>query len=100
MQINPKDPHPWDMLGNLHYDNKDYATAEGNYRRAVSLDTFGGQYLSHLARCLAKEGKMDEARSVADQARGLGVTVPDSIFNTIDNLKNKIHIPSIGGFHF
>lgn len=93
--INPKDPHPWDSLGEIYYAKSDYKNAETNYRKAVSLDTFGGQYLGHLVRCLMKEGKKGDAQKILDQSNDLGIKVPSELLNGLDI---KSHLPHIGIF--
>lgn len=93
--INPKDPHPWDMLGSLYYDNGAYESAEIDYRRAVQLDTLGGQYLGHLVRCLIREGKKSDAMRLIDDAHHLGISIPS---NLLDLLDIKSHLPKIGVF--
>lgn len=99
MDINPKDPEPPDTLGDIYMGRKDYGAAEAKYQRAVRLDTANGKYLGHLATCLVKEGKIGEAHQIADRARGLGVPVPNSIFDKIPGLPGRPKI-NIGGFHF
>ena len=94
-RINPKDPHPWDMLGAIRYDDGAYADAETAYRRAVSMDFFGGQYLGHLARCLLREGKKADAQRLISDADQNGVHVPGEILGL---LGLKSHLPKIGIF--
>lgn len=93
--INPKDPHPWDSLREIYYANRDYSSAEANYRKAVKLDTFGGQYLGHLVRCLMKEGKKADAQKIMDQSGDLGIKIPSELLNGLDI---KSHLPHIGIF--
>ncbi|MDQ2687348.1 MAG: caspase family protein [Armatimonadota bacterium] len=98
MDINPKDAEAPDMLGDIYMGRKDYGAAEAKYQRAVRLDSGNGKYLSHLATCMVKEGKIGEAHQIADKARGMGFPVPNSIFDKIPGIPGlpKIHI---GGFH-
>lgn len=96
MDINPKDAEAPDMLGDIYMGRKDYGEAEPKFQRAVRLDTGNGKYLGHLAMCLVKEGKIGEAHQIADKARGMGVPVPNSLFDKLPSLP-KVHI---GGFHF
>jgi tetratricopeptide (TPR) repeat protein len=94
-RINPKDPHPWDMQGEMAFDAGDYPTAERNYRQAVNLDKFGGQYLAHLVKCLYKEGKMGDAQQMLNDAGMKGVKIPGNL------LPGGLHLPfgGGGGFH-
>ena len=102
MDINPKDPEPPDTLGDIYMGRKDYANAEAKYQRAVRLDKGNGKYLGHLASCLVREGKLDQAHQAADQARGLGFPVPSSIFDKVPGIPGLPGLPRvhIGGFHF
>lgn len=89
MVLNPKDPHPYDMRGNIEYDNGQYSLAEADYRHATRLDFFGGQYFGHLVRTLVKEGKKGDAQEVLNGANKAGVKVPNELINGL-NLKSFI----------
>lgn len=98
MDINPKDAEAPDMLGDIYMGQKRYGDAEAKYQRAVRLDTGNGKYWGHLAACMVKEGKIGEAHKIADKARGLGVPVPNSIFDKVPGIPGLPKV-NIGGFH-
>lgn len=63
-------------LGTLAVDRKDYAQAEKELRQAVTLspDFWLGHY--ELGRALFLEGRIDEAKTSAEQARSLAPAAP------------------------
>jgi len=75
-------------LGTLAVDRKDYAQAEKELRQAVTLspDFWLGHY--ELGRALFLEGRIDEAKTSAEQARSLAPAAP-VIYRLLANVHLK-----------
>ena len=61
VQINPRNAHAWDALGNLYKSAGQYKEALLAYEQAISNDPSKALYHHHLALVYACEGRMEDA---------------------------------------
>jgi tetratricopeptide (TPR) repeat protein len=69
------------LLGTVYSALQKWSEAESSLRNATRLDPQNGQYHAALALALARQGRTEEARAEAEQARSLGSADP-----TLDEL--------------
>ena len=61
VQLNPRNAHAWDALGNLYKAGGQYKEALLAYQQAISNDPSKALYHHHLALVYASEGRMEDA---------------------------------------
>ena len=61
VQLNPRNAHAWDALGNLYKSGGQYKEALLAYQQAISNDPSKALYHHHLALVYACEGRMEDA---------------------------------------
>jgi tetratricopeptide (TPR) repeat protein len=61
VQLNPRNAHAWDTLGNLYKSAGMYKEAVLAYEEAIKNDPSKPQYHHHLGLIYASEGRMEEA---------------------------------------
>lgn len=64
VQLNPRNAHAWDALGNLYKSGGQYKEALLAYQQAISNDPSKALYHHHLALVYACEGRMEDAIDV------------------------------------
>jgi tetratricopeptide (TPR) repeat protein len=62
------DKEALDALGNISAERRDWAKAEGAFRRVLEIDSADLTALSNLGTLLAKQGKVKEAEALLQQA--------------------------------
>jgi Flp pilus assembly protein TadD len=61
VQLNPRNAHAWDALGNLYKSGGQYKEALLAYQQAIANDPSKALYHHHLALVYACEGRMEDA---------------------------------------
>lgn len=66
-EVDPRSSRAWAALGSLYLKNdRERATAIAAFRKSVALDPANDEASHHLIRLLARDGRGDEARKVAN----------------------------------
>ncbi len=61
VELNPRNAHAWDTLGNLYKAGGQYKEALMAYQQAIANDPSRALYHHHLALVYASEGRMEDA---------------------------------------
>ena len=62
ISVGPQDfALPYELMGQYHYESKDFAAAEECMHRAIELDEYSVMAHLHLARIYIREGRQEEA---------------------------------------
>ena len=62
ISIGPQDfALPYELMGQYHYDSRDFPSAERCMRKAIVLDEYSVMAHLHLARIYVREGRQEEA---------------------------------------
>jgi TolB-like protein/DNA-binding winged helix-turn-helix (wHTH) protein/Tfp pilus assembly protein PilF len=71
LALDPNSSDAWEILGHIKWYEFDWAGAEQDYRKAVSLDANRASYLCGLGALLAATGRLDEALKEGEISQGL-----------------------------
>lgn len=88
--IDPNFAYPYNGLGNLHYNNKDYSNALSSYENALKCDPNNPMILANLACTHAKLGKSNEGERYFKMAESAAYNTPDMSLSTNHYLKSKL----------
>jgi tetratricopeptide (TPR) repeat protein len=88
LRPNPHLGYDRDALGLYLLSRGAYKIAEGQFRRALWLNPFEYRFVCHLAWCLYKQQRYQEAKNYIDRLDLEKVVIDEELKTMIDRIKN------------